>query len=110
MKTTELREYFAAHAPLPIPDWFKGDHGNNMPLIPDAPSHWGAAEASQFVDLKNGIGLVIHAKQEVAEFYACWLVAKSKQAAWKDQMREKKYFAWRWYYADQMIASRRGQP
>lgn len=107
MNDRDLRDYFAAHAPLPIPDWFKGDPGNNMPLIPDVPTHFGAAQASQFVDLKHGVGLVAHASPEVAEFYSRWLIAKNKQSVWKDQQREKKYFAWRWYYANQMMASRR---
>lgn len=104
------RDYFAAHAPLPIPDWFKGEPGNNMPLIPDVPASWGAAQSAEFVDLKEGRGLIVNAAPEVADFYARWLVAKNKQNVWRDQMRERKYFAWRWYYADQMIASRRGPP
>jgi hypothetical protein len=108
MTDADLRAYFATHAPQSIPDWFKGERTTSVPAIPDAPSHWGAAQASQFADLKNGTGLVSHASPEVADFYARWLAAKDRQNAWRDQQRERKYFAWRWYYADQMMASRRG--
>lgn len=106
MNDRDLRDYFAAHAPLPVPDWFKGESGKAMPTVPDAPSYWNAAQAAQFSDLKQGIGLVSHAAREVAEFYAIYLAAKARHAAWRDEQREKKYFAWRWHYADQMMANR----
>lgn len=101
------RDYFAMHAPMSIPDWFKGEYSGDMPRIPDAPSHWGAAEAAQLSDLKAGIGFVSTARQEVAEFFALYLAARDKQNAWRDRQRERKYFAWRWYYADMMIAARK---
>jgi len=104
------RDYFAAHAPYQIPEWFRFDAGNNMPRVPDAPSHWGAAQSTEFLDLKEERSRVVDVSMEVAEFYARWLEARGKHAAWRDQMRERKYFAWRWYYADQMIANRRGSP
>jgi hypothetical protein len=101
------RDYFAAHAPLPIPDWFKGEYSGDMPAIPDVPAHWSALQSAQFSDLKEGISMIANASREVAEFYSIWLDAKGKHAAWRDRQREKKYFSWRWHYADQMMASRK---
>lgn len=100
-----MREFFAAHAPQQIPDWFKGERSGDLPSVPDAPLGWGAAKSAEFLELKEGRLERAASSPEVMAFFDIWRVARDAQAAWRDRQREKKYFAWRWHYADQMMAT-----
>lgn len=100
-----LRDYFAAHAPDKIPDWFKGEYAADMPIEPVVPSSWSAAQSAEFSDLKEGM-LLAAVSPEVADFYGTWKLAHEQRAAWRDRQRARKYFSWRWHYADMMLKER----
>lgn len=113
---TSLRAYFAANAPTEIPKWFKPDLDRVLPLppAPEVPLEIKVAvkEAgtSIFLD-KEGLPDVYlpvevfnDDMRQLFQSYRADYQAWAKKAAEIDQKRtEYPYFAWRWYYAEQMI-------
>lgn len=99
-----MRQYFAAHAPHPVPDWFKFRDREPMPIEPEIPTTWTTAQRDEFVRLKNGEVKEFATDPAVAEFYRPWSQARGDMNAWRDRQRAAKFFAWRWYYADMMVA------
>ncbi len=91
MSTTEptsLHAYFAANAPADPPEWFKPDMAH-LPLpVPLEKVDTGAFG-------------------QPGPEYAAWL--KAKEAA-EERRAEYRYFAWRWYYAEQMVKSNPSTP
>ncbi|WP_273035959.1 hypothetical protein [Massilia timonae] len=73
----DLRNHFAATAPK-APDWFKFQPATPYPYAPDG------------IDPES---------PEAAR-------VRAARAAWVREQQEKKFFAWRWHYADQMMAAR----
>jgi len=106
------REYFAARAPAEIPQWFKGPECD----VPNSP----ADEFADFVNLHGGayspMGLALKAWENSGgkidppeEFRDI----AARIVAYNEAHREydiKRYFAWRWYYADMMVASGQWSP
>jgi hypothetical protein len=80
MSPEDLRAHFAAQAPTEIPSWFQPamDH-LSIPSLP---------------------GRTSDDKEDSAAVKA-WSEQKNQANLQREQYR---YFAWRWYYADQMIA------
>lgn len=76
-KGMTLRDYFAAHAP-DVPDWFKHAAPTPIPLVSDAAV----------------VGDAAHYK------------AKAERNNWIDEQKAAKFFAWRGFYADCMVAER----
>lgn len=72
-------DYFAATAPK-APDWFKFQPTTPYPYASDGTDP-ESPEAAQ---------------------------VKAARAAWVREQQEKKFFAWRWHYANQMMAARGG--
>ncbi|WP_157264403.1 hypothetical protein [Azohydromonas aeria] len=75
----DLRARFAAQAPADIPSWFQP--ALVEPLLPSLP------ERGPEVDHNAAV--------------KTWSDQRSQAHARREQYR---YFAWRWYYADQMLA------
>jgi len=93
------RDFFAAHAP-DVPDWFKYEAKTNRPVMPAVPDSF-TSEQRQALD-----NFVCHETchdRFVSQFVRRRQEAKAAQEAWRDACREKKFFAWRWHYADQMM-------
>lgn len=95
------RDYFAARAPA-APDWFSFEAGSNPPKYPSVEELSPA--------LQDQAKLVIGCKMkprdaepEVQEFMRRYRPAKAEYDAWRRAQQEAKFFAWRFYYADQMI-------
>lgn len=98
-----LRQYYAAHAPLPIPDWFRVEWDEPPPFIPAPPKDWDAVRRDEFVRLKSGDVAEFAPEQVVMAFYLEWKAANTEHIAWRDGQRERKFFMWRWHFADMMI-------
>jgi hypothetical protein len=95
-----IRAYFASHAPE-APDWFKYQPPTNKPLMPPMPN-FTPEQKEKFEQF------VCHdtcRDWEVSQYVRQREQAKAAQDGWRDACRERKFFAWRWYYADQMMAS-----
>jgi hypothetical protein len=118
-----LREYFAAHAPA-VPDWFEPFAGNE----PSIPSKLDRAEAMPQVpgfaalsqDHRNYLmawatsgGDHWDAPEDVEVFTeAAWKLIEQREAEIreaKQRLAAQRFFRWRWYYADQMLAALDGR-
>jgi hypothetical protein len=80
MSPDDLRAHFAAQAPSEIPSWFQPamDH-LSIPSLPERTSDSREHDAA----------------------VKAWSEQKNHANLLREQYR---YFTWRWYYADQMIA------
>lgn len=101
-----LRDYFASRAPVDIPDWFEWTPSIPYPTPPDLNalnpedrkswmenSEWALDEDSGVSEAVREFGLK---RKE-------WAQAAVK---WDHDEITGRYFAWRWYYADQMMLAR----
>lgn len=104
----DMRQYYAAHAPA-VPDWFRLEREGSMPAVRPTPDSFSDDERAQLVLLYNGTLRKDAASVEVVDFWMAQSQEKFALDAWRNKMREKKFFAWRWHYADMMIQSEGGQ-
>lgn len=121
------RDYYAAHAPSEIPGWF--DLADPLELVdePDIPMRWSALKASPgweaasdqekdeahaaLIDLMDGNDVVDSPAAKIARFAHDLIEAGKKandeaverNALIQKQNLARRYFAWRRFYAEQMI-------
>ena len=95
-----MRAYFATHAPA-VPEWFKLEPPQHKPHMPQTPSGF---TPEQLLALETFVSHETCPDRFVSQHVRRREQAKAEQDAWRDACREKKFFAWRWYYADQMLA------
>lgn len=75
-----LRQYYAAHAPM-VPEWFGIQPPDDDPK-PTLPREIPMGDNGQN-----------------------YIEGKENYEAWLRRQRERRYFAWRWRYADMMLQS-----
>lgn len=96
-----MRDYFAAHAPDQIPEWFTGP--KSPIVIPPMPSTDSLSEA----DAKTARGWLHGDIEDLPDhllFYGEAVVARGVAIEQKKADENvRRYFAWRWYYAGMMI-------
>lgn len=97
-----LRQWYAAHAPA-VPEWFRCEFDELVPKVPPVPIHWTAELRSDFALLREGGIEAAGAHEDVREFWKLYEPARARLDAWRNRMREKKFFKWRWHYADMML-------
>jgi hypothetical protein len=131
-----FRDYFAARAPWPIPDWFEPSDMPTAPFTvvhPDlwfTPSNPDNEEDSdeirsayyEYYDYDtdtwddnqyaqdNGSGTHVpdYFKDMVAAYRAGYIAYLDAYEYWKKDYDKEKYFQWRWYFADSMLVERLG--
>lgn len=106
-----LRDYFAARAPLEIPSWFRLHRAEKKPAMPSARRELTSEQLDQW----QGLGDYLEdddVDPEVLEFRDRYDAASHAVGAWEEAYERDRYLAWRWAYADLMIAAREegGQP
>lgn len=99
-----LRDYFAARAPQPAPDWFKHEPSSKRPVAPDA-ALLTDAQREQLAGLGDYYDFT-DVDAEVVAFAEARDAAAEALEAWRNEQRRIKFFAWRWFYADMMIKTR----
>lgn len=97
-----LRQWYAAHAPN-VPEWFRLKNEDMPPKIPPVPDNWNTAERAEFAMIKEGSLLPTAASDDVQVFWRRYEPALARAEAWREEKRQKKFFAWRWHYADMML-------
>jgi hypothetical protein len=100
-----LRDYFAARAPERIEEWFQYEHPTPRPSVPFPHLELDAEEQRQF----NGMGEWLEEKDvsdKVREFAAKHRAARDAAEAYDRERARARYCAWRYAYADGMIAAR----
>jgi hypothetical protein len=91
----------AAMLAPPAPDWFKHKETRPMPGLPD-PMVLSAADRDALA--LAGKDLVVKdPSPELSRFIERRVRAEQRVREWRDEQREQKYWAWRWYYAEQIV-------
>jgi hypothetical protein len=110
------RDYFAAHAPLEIPDWFSFPAFDKHPYIYDfiksnpVSSAWTEEWSERIVrSITDGITLpervrVAVGNEALKEFSIAWGKERKRCHILYENWHADRYFAWRYYYADRMLA------
>lgn len=99
--TQRRRDYFAAHAPTDIPAWFRTEHPP-APIFPK-PADLSEKHRRQW----EGLGEWLEPHEvdpEVIVFRDLYHEALKAKDAYDAACAAATFFAWRWHYADQMIA------
>ena len=118
MNTVTPRDYFAAHAPIEIPKWFDYKHPTKEPEEPvnainevptevkDIARIWlKESRLSKCTMLTERVaGLDTMTKIACAIFEKSWMDYHENSRKYLVNKDESKFFAWRWYYADQMMS------
>lgn len=107
-KGMKLRAYFAVRAPEEIPAWFKGPALRAVKLpVPDAAIAEEAAEWNRdpCYDL-DGVFDDGERQRLAREYSDAMDKYGSEIVAAQAEMEVARYFAWRWHYADMMLAAR----
>jgi hypothetical protein len=102
-----LRQYYAAHAPAEIPDWFEFTPATPRPAMPDKFTELTDEQRNQL----EGLGDWLEETQvdlEVVEFARRLQKAREETKAWHLAKESGRYIAWRWHYADMMLSGGAG--
>jgi hypothetical protein len=90
---------FAANAPAEIPDWFKTDR--DRPRVPD---HRFIQDPALQADIQQALNNDGDPGTEPGrEWMTRYETAKKAQAEYDLEAPQRRYFAWRWYYAEMMV-------
>jgi len=101
MATIDARRYYAAHAPA-MPDWFVQKHSDDKPTLPDG-SDLQASDREQFGNMVKGILDPQDASLLALAEFRAYARAQAALRKWERISQQDTYFAWRWFYADQML-------
>jgi hypothetical protein len=99
-----VRTYLASMAPDAIPEWYDHEPPDNRPAT--SPSWMDLRE-----DLRdegrfwaNEGGAVEDAPESIREWAQSVVDSESQWEEWKSADLAARYFQWRWFYADSMMA------
>jgi hypothetical protein len=99
-----LRDYFAARAPVDVPDWF--EHISPPKEFPKAP-RWDE------VPTEEGQEMVKAWLDDACDLppYLQWFEEQHRenregQKQWEKDDKAQRFFAWRWYYGEMMVKTR----
>lgn len=98
-----MREWYATHAPVTPPGWFVYEAGK-PPSLPSPEQYLTPAQRKDMDDLLNDRITPEQADPAVLRFAKTRDDAERNQRRWEAETRKKTYFAWRFAYADMMIA------
>lgn len=99
-----LRAYFAARAPAEIPEWYQPAPTTPQPEVPNF-ERLELADREQFRALRQGTIKEDNASLPAAGLYREYMRAHADLQDWYDDRIRARYFGWRWFYADQMLAN-----
>lgn len=101
-----LRDYFAAHAPTDIPDWFK--HREPVKYYPDCP-HWSTLPNEDHREIARSWidDPCYDLPDELRWFQEKFEAYQDAAIAWREQDALERYIQWRWHYADAMLEARK---
>lgn len=99
-----LRDYFAVRAPVNIPYWFK--HRRPEATYPPMPDVKELDEAHRKTAEDWIEDPAFDLPEEIFFFGEKVTAHRAGHAEWLDTDRDARYFQWRFYYADSMLAER----
>ncbi|QEL55464.1 hypothetical protein [Chromobacterium paludis] len=101
----DLRDHFATHAPADIPAWFEWKPERERPSIPSK----FELDSEELRQQLEGLGDWLNEKDvhpDVVELASRMARARKAAEQWDKQRDIGRYIAWRWAYADMMVAAR----
>lgn len=110
-----LRDVFAAHAPADLPDWFRIPDAATVPDALDVDvaladeEGWSALTERQRARLLDwvrdpSVALLDKASRQIGQRVLALIDQREQERAQAIQNNlMERYFAWRWFYADQML-------
>lgn len=103
-----LREYFAAHAPDDIPEWFTHIKPEQdfppMPDLSEISTDPKDPHRKLALDWQRDPCFDLWDQVPELKWYADEVIAhREGRSAWEDANRRARYFQWRYAYADGMI-------
>lgn len=102
------RQLFAALAPAQIPDWFDITFELPQPVLPSVKELADEGDRQQFIALHDGKLDVSAASFAAIGLFREYQAALALRQTWYRDKEAARYFGWRWYYADQMLATQAG--
>jgi hypothetical protein len=101
-------EYFVNHAPNEIPQWFKH---KPTPAIEKPPS-WQTLSIEEDREIARQwfADAIFDLPEHLKWFQDKWADYYEKYNEWQNQNNIERYFQWRTFYADRMIAELNKQP
>lgn len=100
-----LRDHFAATAP-DMPSWFHCAPSRPRPVAPSPDDHLSDEKRKEYRRAMNERWDDEDISPEVLEFMSKVDEASAEIDKWAQEQRSHKFIAWRWHYADLMIAAR----
>lgn len=124
-----MRDFLASNAPSEVPDWFKCTGLLELPALPKIPTLMQALESSPGFDsikgkaeavdevldyLHEGVeperqplkDIVAFARDMIGAARDAFKAAEQHRRQVMDENAARRFFAWRWHYADQMLKAR----
>jgi hypothetical protein len=99
-----LLDRLAAHAPVEIPDWFEHEEPpKGFPGMPSVAGLSGQDRVDAECYLEDACDLPDHLKW-FGEQVRAHLAGRRQ---WKLENEARRYFEWRWHYAEMMLKTRR---
>ncbi|WP_027817098.1 hypothetical protein [Paraburkholderia bannensis] len=105
MSLISLRDSFATSAPSEIPKWFKHKPATPRPIVPVPREELSEEQYREWEGLGDWLD-ESDVGANVKGFDAKYRHAIAAVEAWDAEQRVAEFFAWRWYFADMMIATR----
>lgn len=99
-----LRDWFAGHAP-DAPEWFDFDFGEAEPKAPESVGSW-AAHGDEITSHRKGTD----GYEKVVEYRKKEAFYREAEKAWRRRRELARLSAWRFSYADAMLAAREKKP
>lgn len=97
------RDFFAAHAPAEIPDWFK--HIEPEKTYPPMPDYKALDETHQELARQWQCDPCFDLPEELAWYGEKVIAHRAGREDWVDADRRARYIQWRWAYAGMMVAA-----
>lgn len=124
-----MRDYLASNAPSEVPDWFKCTGLLELPALPKIPEFIQALKSSPGFDSIKDNGeavaealdflhaglepesqplkdIVAFARDMIGAALDAHKAAEQHRRQVMGENAARRYFAWRWHYADQMLKAR----
>jgi hypothetical protein len=101
MASINLKQYYAAHAPA-MPDWFVEKCKEDEPKLPTY-DHLSPGDREQFKSLVAGTLDRMDASLEAQALFKQYQAAQGELRRWAREQHQDAFFAWRWFYAEQMM-------
>lgn len=101
----DMRDKFAMNAPE-MPGWFRAPPKRPCPVVPDYRTHLPKELHREWLEVRDEHWDEDHVTPEVRAFGKAARDANLDKGRWHNEENAHQFIAWRWHYADLMMAAR----